>query len=223
MKLPAGLEKHLARFDAMSLRERGLLAAAALVAIAMGWVMLVVDPLLARQKLLQSEAANLNSSITAAAQTMETTVASDPSRGVLEHERQLQQRLDDANTQLASRSAGLIPPQLMVQVIHDVLSSQSAVTLVSLQNKPVTTLLESAPTADPAATDAATQAGPYVHRVELVVEGRYLDILAYLHALEALQWRFYWRALELQTTAYPMNRVRIELSTLSLDKDWIGV
>ena len=51
----------------------------------------------------------------------------------------------------------------------------------------------------------------------------YLDVLAYLHALESLEWRFYWRLLELESTAYPRNRVRIELSTLSLDKDWIGV
>jgi MSHA biogenesis protein MshJ len=48
-------------------------------------------------------------------------------------------------------------------------------------------------------------------------------VLAYLHALESLEWRFYWRLLELESTAYPRNRVRIELSTLSLDRDWIGV
>ena len=103
----------------------------------------------------------------------------------------------------------------MVQVVHDVLSRQHGVTLVSLHNSPVTTLVP------PAA--GTTSAGPYVHPVEIVVEGSYLDVLAYLHALENLEWRFYWRLLELESTTYPRNRVRIELSTLSLDKDWIGV
>ncbi len=75
----------------------------------------------------------------------------------------------------------------------------------------------------PALPRARTSGGPYVHPVEIVVEGTYLDVLAYLHALESLEWRFYWRLLELESTAYPRNRVRIELSTLSLDRDWIGV
>jgi hypothetical protein len=29
--------------------------------------------------------------------------------------------------------------------------------------------------------------------------------------------------LQLETKTYPLNRVRIELSTVSLDKEWIGV
>lgn len=78
---------------------------------------------------------------------------------------------------------------------------------------------------DPGSTAAvaAPESGPYLHPVEIVVEGRYLDIVAYLRALESLQWHFYWRVLELETKAYPLNRVRIELSTVSLDKEWIGV
>jgi MSHA biogenesis protein MshJ len=77
---------------------------------------------------------------------------------------------------------------------------------------------------EPAADEASVaSAGPYLHPVELVIEGRYLDIVAYLRALEGLPWRFYWRVLQLETKTYPLNRVRIELSTVSLDKEWIGV
>jgi MSHA biogenesis protein MshJ len=77
---------------------------------------------------------------------------------------------------------------------------------------------------EPAAEEASVaSAGPYLHPVELVIEGRYLDIVAYLRALEGLPWRFYWRVLQLETKTYPLNRVRIELSTVSLDKEWIGV
>ena len=108
----------------------------------------------------------------------------------------------------------------MVQVIHDVLSRQHGVRLVSLHNSPVATLV---PGTAQGTQSSAPSGGPYLHPVEIVVEGTYLDVLAYLHALESLEWRFYWRLLELESTAYPRNRVRIELSTLSLDRDWIGV
>jgi MSHA biogenesis protein MshJ len=218
MTLPAGLEKLFVRFNLLSLRERALLAAASAVAVVMGWMVMSLDPLTAKQHALQEELSTLGNSIKSTAAAMENAVANDPGSRAAEQEKELQLRIEATNGQLASKSAGVIPPELMVRVIHDVLSQQHGITLVSFQNKPVTTLLE--PTAAAAARETA---GPYVHRVELIIDGSYLDILAYLKALEASPWRFYWRSLELQTTAYPVNRVRIELSTLSLDKEWIGV
>src|SRR5262249_27246435 len=65
--------------------------------------------------------------------------------------------------------------------------------------------------------------GPYVHPVEIVLEGSYLDVLTYLQSLEALPWRFYWRVLDLQSGKYPLNRVRVELGTVSMTREWIGL
>ena len=56
-----------------------------------------------------------------------------------------------------------------------------------------------------------------------MIKGSYLDVLQYLQALETLPWHFYWKVLELNSGTYPLNRVRIELSTLSMDKEWLGV
>ncbi len=56
-----------------------------------------------------------------------------------------------------------------------------------------------------------------------MIEGEYGDVLNYLQALEALPWRFRWKTLDLTTKQYPVNRVRLELSTLSMDKTWLGV
>jgi MSHA biogenesis protein MshJ len=65
--------------------------------------------------------------------------------------------------------------------------------------------------------------GPYVHSLELVVEGSYMDVMRYLQSVEALPWRFYWQVLELKTAEYPVNRVRVRLNTISMDKEWLGV
>ena len=62
-----------------------------------------------------------------------------------------------------------------------------------------------------------------MHAIEIVIDGEYADILDYLAALEALPWKFRWTSLDLSTAGYPRNRVRIELSTLSLDSTWLGV
>ena len=215
MKLPVPVARMLARFDALSLRERALVAGACLIGMVLLWFTAAFDPASTRQRSLSAELSTLQQSIQVTTQTIQETADADPMLIAQREETRLKTQLAAINTQLAAKSAGLIPPERMVQVIHDVLSRQHGVTLVSLHNSPVTTLVP--------ADHAAQSGGPYVHPVEIVVEGTYLDVLAYLRALESLEWRFYWRLLELESTAYPRNRVRIELSTLSLDKDWIGV
>jgi MSHA biogenesis protein MshJ len=220
MKLPAGMEAAMSRFDRLSLRERGLVAMAVLASIVMLWTVAMWDPITARQQALTAELDGLQQTMVTAADTLDATTQNDPATVALKKEEQLRKELADINSQLASKSAGLIPPERMVQVIQDVLARQRGVTLISLHNNPVTTLAVSKPAAG--AVDAAAS-GPYVHPVELVIEGRYLDILAYLHALETLEWRFYWKLLELETVRHPTNRVRIEINTLSMDKDWIGL
>jgi MSHA biogenesis protein MshJ len=233
MKLPAGLEAALSRFDRMSLRERGLVAAAILALVIMLWTVALWDPIAARQQSLADELSTMQQTMVTAAETLDATTLNDPATLALKKEEQLRKELADINAQLASQSAGLIPPERMVQVIQDVLARQRGVTLISLHNKPVTTLAKPVATAEaeafvttPASERAAldaTATGPYVHPVELVIEGPYLDILAYLHTLETLEWRFYWKLLELETVRHPTNRVRIEINTLSMDKDWIGL
>ena len=253
MKVPPAVEKLAARFDALSVRERVLTAAAALAAVLMLWSLAVLDPISAKRAALLAEQSALQDQISAAQTAMEVAAATDPVTLALAKEKTLQAALDEINHELASQSAGLIPPERMVQVIKDVLNSQRGVRLVSLHNRSVRSLAQDvefppaatapAPVATeisesgepgeetpPADTEAAPvveekheMTGPFVHPVEIVVEGSYLDVLAYLRALESLDWRFYWKVLELDTIEYPTNRVRIELSTLSMEKDWIGV
>src|SRR5262249_1352287 len=106
----------------------------------------------------------------------------------------------------------------MAEVIHDVLRLQHGVVLVSLKNLPAVELAS-----DPTTQPAAPGRPPYVHSVELVLEGRYLDVLAYLQDLEPLPWHFYGRQLDLTTTQHPINRVRVELGTVNMDSDWINL
>jgi MSHA biogenesis protein MshJ len=47
--------------------------------------------------------------------------------------------------------------------------------------------------------------------------------LRYLQALEKLPWRFFWDSVSYQVMEYPDSVVRLELHTLSLSEDWIGV
>ncbi|MGH8202680.1 MAG: hypothetical protein ACREVO_20320 [Steroidobacteraceae bacterium] len=222
------------RFDALSLRERVLTSAAALVVLIALFNILVF-------KRLETRRTQLAQQLTQIAATIADTAAggdgSDASGATLQRVIALTAQLSQVTDRLNSRSAGLIPPQHMTQVIHDVLSRQQGVTLISLHSLAPRALLGipdaqgSAP--DPSGSDSATSQalptatftstpnGPYVHSVEMVLQGRYLDVLTYLQALEGLQWHFYWQSLALDATRYPTTRVTVRLGTVSMSRDWI--
>lgn len=225
MKLPPALEKTFARFNQLSLRERGLIAGGLVAVFVMGWDGAMMEPVRKREAAASAELQSI-ADASAALETANDGNAPDPTEQALEQERSLRAALDGVNAELASASAGLIPPERMVDVMHDVLNRQRGVRLVSLRNRPVESLAAPAqldPSQPAAAPSATSLSGPYVHPVELTIEGGYLDVLAYLQALEALPWRLYWKVIEIETQDYPLNRARIELSTLSMDKEWLGV
>jgi MSHA biogenesis protein MshJ len=164
-----------------------------------------------KKNALSQELAGMQDSVNAATSEME----SDPTTAALAEEAQLKGVLRATDTKIAAASAELLPPRKMVEVIHDVLKHHPGVVLVSLKNEAVRPLVT------PAEGQAA--GAPYVHPVELIVEGSYLDVLAYLRSLEALPWQLHWQSLELKAQRYPLNRVRIELNTISMEKEWLGV
>ena len=202
----------LSRFNKLSLRER-LLSVAAIVAV-LGVVLytLLLSKLDVRRQALEQQLTSLQGSMTTAAKPVEEMNSSDATSAALAQVQALGADLDKVNAELASQAAGMIPPTKIPEVIHDLLSQQKGVNLISLRNLPARTVV-----------DDAHPTGPYVHPVELVIEGSYLDVLSYLQALERLPWHFYWRTLDLQSAVYPVNRVRVELGTVSLDKAWIGL
>jgi MSHA biogenesis protein MshJ len=217
----------LKRFDAISLRERALVAVAVLAAIIGLWDLLFMQPLRNTKNSLTLEL----SSADPAALAAQEAEAADPRTAALTRAGELQTQIQAVDEQLKTTAAGFIPAQEMVEVIHDMLSRQRALKLVSLRNLPGASLVPPGETTDEsggADADAPAEASalgtaPFVHPIELVIEGEYGDVVTYLKSLEVLPWRFRWKTLDLTTKQYPVNRVRIELSTLSMDKTWLGV
>jgi MSHA biogenesis protein MshJ len=207
------LETAGARFDRLSLRERLLILAAVLAVLFVLWNSLLLGPLESRRHALSTEVDSLQSGIAATASVLLSSMNNDPTRNAVMQIAQTQRDIETLDRQLQSATVGLLPPDRMTAVLQDLLRQRQQVRLVSLRTETATRLLPG----------PADQAGPYVHPVELVLRGSYLDILNYLQALEALHWRLYWKTLELDSSAYPIDRVRIEIGTISLDSAWLGI
>ena len=200
------------KYEALSLRERAMVVLALLALAIALWDTYLMDPLRRARVGLEAELSNASTyGVTATSADV-----SDPRQVSIKRAGELQTQLATLDSQLKSSARGFVSADRMIEVLHDVLDRQGRLDLVSIRNLPVTSLVP------PAEAGAAPQP-PYVHSIELVVDGQYSDVLDYLGELEALPWKFRWTSLDLSTAGYPRNRVRIELSTLSLDSTWLGV
>ncbi|HEX7047115.1 MAG TPA: hypothetical protein VF275_06060 [Gammaproteobacteria bacterium] len=214
--------RHFAeRIDALSLRERGMLMLGAFMVMFLAWDWLLMSGIAARGDAINAEiettregVAKLNEAIAITAQSR----GGDPNDALRDRLAAAEQRIAVLDTELARRVGQVIPPAQMARVLEEILERQGRLELIRVESLPPEALFQAGETAD-----GEIPASIYRHGLELEVEGRYLDVLAYLRELEALDWKFFWDAVELESEDYPANRVRIRIYSLNLEEGWLGV
>lgn len=81
-----------------------------------------------------------------------------------------------------------------------------------------------APAPAPAAAPALAVKPPdllFRHGVEITLSGSYMDMIAYMEALEGLPTQLFWGKAEFEVEKYPNARLTLTLYTLSMDKKWM--
>jgi MSHA biogenesis protein MshJ len=209
------------RLDALSLRERVLVFGAGVAVIYMCWQGLLMDRLAARARVAEQQLAEVRTNMTAI-EEVGLASARDPTVAAAARNRALKTQLESLDTELRSLAQGYVAPERMTELLRQLLAGQQGLKLVSLNNLPVESLSR-APEPSGAKTILPGDRGPFLHPVEMVVEGDFASAVAYLRALEALPWRLHWEHVELVAGDYPSNRIRIVIGALSLSRDWIAV
>ena len=219
----------MARIDALTLRERGLLFAAAAAVIVFIGHSLVLGPIYREQDALreqisqqQNNLAGMDGEIVARVQAYQTDPDA-PARQKLEAIRQESAALGDS---LLAMEHGLVPPERMAPLVDTILRANARLKLVSMRTLPVESM--SALGGQGTAAEAPTAAAPakatellYRHGVEVTVRGNYLDMVEYMSALEAMPTRLFWGRAQLDVEEYPASRLTLTLYTLSLDHKWM--
>lgn len=215
--------------DRLTLRERLMLLAAALFALGGLWQAVLAAPLAARERAANENVTSLRERLGELDASL-AAVAAGASEGVperLERVRSLRESVRARDEQLRVLTSDLVDPTEMRRVLEELLRRQDGLQLQSAVNLPARAVLEDE---DSSAESTAAEPAPhsdapklYRHSLILTLRGRYLDCLRYLEAVEALPWHIYWSRIELSTDEYPVNDITIELTTLSLDEEWIGV
>ena len=230
----AFLAAWLRKFDALSLRERAMVALAALAA-----TFFLVDALLLGAWSRQN--AGLKASLAEQRQEMERVSAQIDelkARAASHPDAQARARIEEIERKIAAIDAGLqsaaerlVPPERMAVLLEDLLKRNRRLQLVKMRTLPAQGLLgrEPASAAQTGAEPAVAQAGQGVtpdifkHGVELTLRGSYFDMLEYLAQIESLPWQMYWARLELDARDYTRPELTLTLHTLSLDKAWLTI
>jgi MSHA biogenesis protein MshJ len=219
-------QKLAARFDAKSLRERRLLAAAALGGVLLLGHSLLVDPAFVRARLAERQAEQQQaeaSSVSAQVAALEAQLRADPDAGRKAEAERLAGKLKEADANLKSLEAGFVPPGQMNDLLEKLLASHVRLRLVSLKSLPPTNLAADATKKDAAGETASAGFGLYKHGVELSLEGGYADLYAWLAQVEASGHKLLWGDVRFAVSEYPRATLTLTLYTLSTDKAWLAI
>jgi hypothetical protein len=122
----------------------------------------------------------------------------------------LQARRSAAQARIDQAQADLIAPRDMAQQLGVLLARHPQLRVVALRSLAPQTL-----------ESGNAGAALWEHRLQLEIEGPYLELLPYLDALDRAPRRIYWRALRLQVPADGAPLTRLEIATLSREATWL--
>ncbi len=212
--MKAQLQQWAERIDALELRERALLLAAAVVVLYLLVDALGLQPTLKSQQVVKQTIADLELKL-AALRQQSRLLAYSPDEDPIEARRSTRDRLKNELARLDEKITGqlgaLVEPAQAAEVLEQVLSRQPGLSLVSLRAaaEPLAVMND--------ADGGGNGLGRY--RLELVIQGGYLSTLRYLKALEEMPWKFFWQKLEFSVEGYPRAQTLLKLYTLGANDD----
>ncbi|MDX1695083.1 MAG: hypothetical protein R3208_15055 [Ketobacteraceae bacterium] len=219
-KLKARLEELESKVNALSLRERGILLAVFLVVLLGLYDYLALSPYLEQRKenrrlvaVYASEMAEIEAKISEIVSKMEN----DPNIILRQRIEMQETYIEELMAKIGASTENLIAPKKMSQVLGHLLSRQSGMKVRSVKNHP----------AEPVSFHAGEGSDPqvlmYRHRLTLEMEGTYFQVAGYLKMIEGLQERLYWDDMRFVIKEYPMGLLTLDVHTLSMSKELIGV
>ncbi len=211
------LKQYAERVDHASLRERVLVfLATALILVYVLNAVLITPVRDEQRRLTVSIAQNERElrTIQGEVQRLVRARASDPDVRNRERAAVLRAEIADLDGRIAEEQRRFTTPQRMRDVLEEMLQREKRLRLIDLKTLPV---------ADMSASQAQGERRVFRHGVELTLAGSYLDLHAYLAALEGLSTQLYWGRAEMSVAQYPVATLKLTVYTLSFDQAWLVV
>ncbi len=222
-----------ARYAALNGRERGMVAAAVVLAVGLGGLAVWVDPPRARAALLQKQIAQQRQEADALRPQLAELKAmtTDPDAAAKNALAAVRSQLTTLERDAKSYENALVPPRRVPQLLQALLSRHHGLDLIDMRTLEPAPLIERRPAKSGGAAEAAGQAEStqpasgniFRHGIEIKVAGGYADLLAYVADLERSPQKVLWEKMSLVVKAYPRSELTLTVYTLSFDSTWLVV
>lgn len=213
------------KFAARSLRERGLMAGAAVAVVVMLFDSLALNPLAVQYKRLAGQLAETRATIKAGEQALASgREVIDPDEVKRRYRDGLRKQIAEIDTKLQGLQKQLVPPDQVTKLLEGVLTRDRGLALVSLRKLPVQQFeaAGAAPKNDAKGAQANVRS-IYQHSFEIEIEGSYGELHGYLAHLEKLPWQLFWGKATLDAGKHPRLKLVLTVHTLSMNKVWLVV
>lgn len=225
-------QKLSARIDSRTLRERALLFITASVVIIFLVFFFFLNPSYAKQKLMLTEIANQQGRIAAVEVEITQTIEAhtrDPDAAERARLAGIQAEAQALKVALTAMQQGMVPAERMTVLLEQILRAHRALRLKSMRTlgetpaEPELAVATPAPATPAGAAPAGVALPQLLHRhgVELVLQGSYHDMVAYMGALEGMQGQIFWGSASMAVDAYPNATLTLTVFTINLDKKWL--
>jgi MSHA biogenesis protein MshJ len=211
------VQRYAERIDNASMRERVLIFIAAALVLVFVANALMIQPLRAKQRSLGGEIARMETelrNVQSGLQRILTTQGADPDARNRARVVELRAELESLTQSIAQEQRRFTPPQRMREILKEMLERDRRLKVLDLKTLPV---------AEISAMRGQSTRRVFRHGVEVTLAGRYLDLYAYLQALESLPSQLYWGRAELAVAEYPVTTLKLTVYTLSLEQAWLIV
>lgn len=211
------VQRYAERIDNASMRERVLIFVAAALVLVFVVNALMIQPLRAKQRSLGGEVARMEAErrhVQSGLQHILVTQGADPDASNRARVAELRAELASLTQAIAQEQRRFTPPHRMREILEEMLERDRRLRVLDLKTLPV---------AEISTMQGQSARRVFRHGVEITLAGRYLDLYAYLQALESLPTQLYWGRAELAAATYPVTTLKLIVYTLSLEQAWLIV
>jgi MSHA biogenesis protein MshJ len=201
--------KLLEKFDALTSREKWLTVLTVFALLMASWYQFFYMDIVQEQTEYKRRLAEIDTQLIVLQQkavTLQNRTAIDSNTPRRKQLQELQEQYQSLREQMYAPDKKFVHPSVMAKALSDLLKQHEQLTLIKLETQP-TKPIELL----------------YQHGLELRFSGNYSATLAYLKAVEAMPWNFFWDSIDYQVKNYPTAEITLRVHTLSLEKSWLDV
>lgn len=204
-------------FDGRPMRERAVLACAAIVVTVLLFEGLWWGPQRERAGIAQADVSSLvlqKSTLTGELAQLEEREALDPDAAIRAQLDLLAGKITVLDERLRGQTLQILAPEQMPAVLRDLIRNVEGLRITAVRSELPQRLVNSAEDNLPVL---------YRHGLVIDLEGDYLGLLDCARKLEDLPWRLYWLGMEVRANGLAPGEFRLHVYTVSLREEWIRV